>query len=249
MFNLFQKASVLAAALLLNASLVSAADSASDEQLIRSKLSAAAPNIKIASIKPGPVPGLHAVTLDSGEVIFSYDQGDKFIAGDVYLVQANRLVNKTETERKMAMSAEVRKDLAAIPTADKITFSPQGETKATITVLTDVNCGYCRKMHREMDQYHAKGIEIQYLALPIFGGDKSRTQMVSAWCADNPKEALTRLKTGKSIESKTCDNPVARHLQFAPKYQISGTPAIILESGEILKGYVPADRLAKMLNI
>ena len=247
MLNLFHK--VAMGMLLLSAAALHAAEPASVEAVIRDKLSAAAPNIIIETVKPGPVAGLYEVRLDSGEVIFSYDNGSKFIAGDIYLVGADRLVNKTERERKAAQTQQVKADLAAIPAAEKISFPPPGETKATITVLTDVNCGYCRKLHREMEQYHAKGIAVDYLALPIFGGEKSKSQMISAWCADDPKKALTNLKNGRSIATKSCDSPVDRHLQFAPKYRISGTPAIILESGEILKGYVPAERLAAMLKI
>jgi len=240
-------APVVTVGLLVTATIGNAADSA--EQLIRSKLAAAAPNLKIESIGPGPVAGLHEVKLDSGEVIFSYDQGQKFIAGDVYLVEPDRLVNKTQDQRKAAMAANVRKDLAAIPDAEKVIFKPAGEAKAKVTVLTDVNCGYCRKLHNEMADYHAQGITIEYLALPIFGGDKSKKDMISAWCSDDPQQAITKLKNRQSIPAKTCDNPVDKHLQLAPKYQITGTPAIILDSGEIIRGYVPADRLAKILNI
>ena len=129
-----------------------------------------------------------------------------------------------------------------------IVFAPEGKPSYTITVFTDIDCGYCRKLHGEMAGYNAEGIKVQYLFYPRAGeGSPSFAKAVSVWCADDRRTALTDAKAGKSIPDKTCPNPVKEHLELGEKMGVSGTPAIVLENGEMVPGYIPPKRLAAML--
>jgi thiol:disulfide interchange protein DsbC len=128
-----------------------------------------------------------------------------------------------------------------------VIFAPD-KPKHTVTVFTDIDCGYCRKLHREIDGYLKAGIRVRYLFFPRAGlGSESFNEAVSVWCAADRQQAMTDAKAGKPIEAKTCENPVIDHMQLGESLQISGTPAIVLESGDLVPGYVPAERLAAML--
>ena len=117
-----------------------------------------------------------------------------------------------------------------------------------MTVFTDVDCGYCRKFHNEIDQYNNLGISIKYLAFPRAGIDsESYTKMVSAWCSDQADLSITLLKDNKSIPSNSCENSVAEQFELGRTLGITGTPALITQSGKLLPGYVPAQELLMLL--
>ena len=145
----------------------------------------------------------------------------------------------------------VRKDLmAAVDSKDAWVFKPAGKTKAVVSVFTDVDCGYCRKLHAEVPRLNELGVEVRYLAYPRAGiGSASYNTIVSAWCADDRGTALTDAKAGKTIAAKTCVNPVAEQFQLGQEVGVTGTPAIVTDSGKLLPGYMPADVLAQTLGL
>ena len=118
-----------------------------------------------------------------------------------------------------------------------------------VTVFTDVECGYCRKLHDQIDEYNDIGISIHYAAFPRSGiGTGAFTKMVGAWCSDNPKKMITNLKKGKNPSLGFCDTqPVAKHYAIGQKIGITGTPAIVTSSGELLPGYYPPNELLEKL--
>jgi len=216
-----------------------------EEQNVINKLQQAVPQIPMVGIQKSELTGLYEVTLGNGQRIFVSEDANYFVVGDLFQLTDKGLVNLTDAKRD-----RVRADrIAAIDSSDKITFSPETK-KASITVFTDVDCGYCQKLHREMASYLDAGIEVNYLAYPRAGvGSSSYDKIVNAWCADDKKDAMTRLKAGGSVESKSCENPVAEQYQLAIDLGIRGTPAIILESGKLVSGYHPASKLKKFLGI
>ena len=127
-----------------------------------------------------------------------------------------------------------------------IVFSPEPEeVKGTITVFTDITCPYCAKLHREIGQLNDKGIKVRYLAFPRVGVPSSvADDMASIWCADDPQEAMTDAKAGFGVDPKNCPNPVKEHYYIGNKVGVRGTPAIILEDGTMIGGYIPYERLA-----
>ena len=200
----------------------------------------------VKEVAPAQVPGLLEVTTDQGPLYLSED-GNYLIAGNLYELRAGGLVNLTEQKR----TAERRELFATVDDADLITFTPEDGAQASVMVFTDTDCGYCRRLHGQMANYHANGIEVSYLAYPRAGvGSPTYDKMVSAWCADDAREALTALKRGEGIPDRYCDtHPVGEQYELGQLVGITGTPAILLPSGQLLPGYVPPDDLAERLGL
>ena len=205
----------------------------------------AVPQIPMVGIKQSQLTGLYEVTLGNGERVFVTPDASYFVAGDLFQLTDKGLLNVTDGERDLVRAERI----AAITASDKISYSPKIK-KTSITVFTDVDCSYCQKLHREMASYLDAGIEVNYLAYPRAGvGSSSYNKIVNAWCAKDKQDAMTRLKAGETVISESCENPVAKQYQLAVDMGISGTPAIILESGKLVSGYVPASRLAALLGL
>lgn len=224
---------------------IAAEDEAAVKAAIRAKIQAAIPQLPITKISVSQLAGFYEVELANGERLFATPQADHFIAGDLFRVEQDKIVNLSELQRD-----RVRADkLAVIDDSDKIVFTPAYK-KASITVFTDVDCGYCRRLHMQMADYLERGIEIKYLAFPRAGvGSDAYNKIVSAWCADDKKEAITRLKQGQNIERRSCVNPVAEQYQLGQELGVTGTPALVFESGRLVPGYIEPERLAQLLGI
>lgn len=209
-------------------------------------LGAARPDLQYEQPRPSPMPGLFEVQVKGGPLLYITADGSHFIAGDLFEVQKSGFVNLAEQGRQKER-AEL---IAAVKTEDMIIFAPQNP-KATITVFTDVDCGYCRKLHNEIAELNDLGIAVHYLAFPRAGlGSPSFRKIASAWCAADRGAALTSLKNGEEIPENVCaGNPVAAHMLLGEKVGVSGTPALVLEDGTLVPGYRPAKELAKLLGI
>ena len=205
------------------------------------RLRMALPGITLDMIRPSPLAGMYQ--LSYGADTFNISQDGRYLfTGD--LIELDTGLNLTEGGRKTARIAAVTK----IDATDKIVF-PASNPKHTITVFTDVDCGYCRKLHAEVSQLNAGGVTVEYLAFPRGGpGTVGFDKMVWVWCADNPQRAMTRAKQGKSLSPKNCDNPVAEQYQLGLTMPVKGTPTILLSNGELIGGYVPAAKLIERLN-
>ena len=235
---------------LLGASfVVSAADNGVSDEVekqIRLQLGAALPALDITTIAKTPVDGLFEVSSNNDQPLLVSASGKYIVAGEIYQLEGHKITNISEQKREVQRAAL----LAAVPENEKMSFIPEGDTKAKITVFTDIDCGYCRKLHKEIPELNALGVRVDYLAYPRAGvGSGSYNKVVSAWCSDDPQAAMTKAKNGQVIPSKNCENPVARHLDLGQKVGVSGTPAIILPSGKLLPGYAPAKVLAKQLGV
>lgn len=246
--TLLQRVLCLIGAALL-ASLLGAAANADEDAkaaLILEKLGAARPDLKFEQPRPSAMPGLYEVQVHGGPVIYVSADGSFFVAGDLFAVQKDGFVNLAEQARQKER-AEL---IAKVRPEDMIVFAPENP-KAIITVFTDVDCGYCRKLHSEIAEYNALGIAVHYLAFPRAGvGSPSYRKIASAWCAADRKEALTKLKNGEDIADDVCeDNPVAAQILLGDKVGVSGTPAIVLQDGTLVPGYRPPKDMAALLGI
>lgn len=126
---------------------------------------------------------------------------------------------------------------------------PAKNAKHTITIFTDIDCGYCRKLHSEVSRYTDAGITVRYLFFPRSGPNtESYFKAVSVWCADDRNQALTDAKLNNKVINKTCENPIDKHMQLAQAFGVNGTPAIIADDGTMVPGFVPAKELVKHLN-
>ncbi len=247
--------SVFIAALLLGA--VAGAHAQVDDaeqQSVLAHLKQVRPDISYGGVEQSPIAGIYQVQIVGGPLLYVDKTGRFFIAGDLFEVVADGFVNRTEELREaelIAFNGERQALLASVKPEDMIIYAPEGETKATISVFTDVDCGYCRKLHREVPQLNRMGIAVQYLAFPRAGlGSNSYNKIASAWCADDPKAAMDTLKAGGSIDSNVCsNNPVAQQYELGHKVGVTGTPAIVLQDGSLVPGYMPAADLAARIGV
>ncbi len=210
------------------------------------KLKALRPNLSIVKVTPAPVPGLIAIELAGGSVLYASSDGRYLIAGDLFEMGGDSLINLAEKARD-----EKRRDLiAAVSPDDMAIFPAQGQRKAVVTVFTDVDCGYCRKLHQEVPQMNKMGIEVRYLAYPRAGvGSPGYEKLVTVWCSSDRQDAITRMKRGEDLPTKTCDNPVAQEYELGHLAGLTGTPAIVLEDGRLVGGFVTAGDLGNTLGI
>lgn len=191
------------------------------------------------TIKPSVISNIYEVSL-GGEVIYMTADGRYMVIGDVRDAKTGE--NLTEKKRSEVRLAAIK----GVKEQDSIVFkSKDKETKHVLYVFTDVECPYCAKFHQEVAKLNEAGIEVRYLAFPRSPeGSEDFNKMISVWCAKDRHQALTDAKAGKNIEKLTCDNnPVKQELELGRTVGVTGTPALILPTGELLPGYVPAERL------
>lgn len=217
------------------------------EEKLRTTLESPAKNLVVQSVKDSEIPGMYLVQFANGPLVYSTADGKYFILGDLYEVQEEGYVNLAEQRR----DGERLEQMAVVDRAEMIIFSPEGETKGYIYAFTDITCGFCRKLHQEVPQLNAAGVEVRYLAYPRGGpGSDAFKQLVTAWCADNRQDALTRLKNGEQVAAKSCaENPVNAQFRLGQEVGVRGTPAIVTDSGQMIPGYKSADELIAILGV
>lgn len=227
--------------LLLSATIaLLAANAFADEKLMRETLLKSMPTLPIESVVPSPIKGLFEVTV-GGDILYVSDDGK-------YLLQGRLIDTQTKTDLTDEKLSGVRKAaLDKLGTDKMIIFNPKIHTY-TVTIFTDIDCGYCRKLHSELDSYLAEGIQIQYVFYPRAGkGSDSYNKAVSVWCTKDRNAALTAAKKDQKVEAKTCENPIDEHMALATSFDVKGTPMIVTEKGTIYPGYLPAKQLVEIL--
>ena len=212
------------------------------------KLSEAKPNMEVIEIQETPIAGLYKASIGEGSPdLYMSENGEYFIAGQLYQVQPGKFVNLTDQEK----NGDRAKAMASIDKKDMIVFAPEEKAKKAIYVFTDVDCGYCQLLHNKVPEYNKLGIEIRYLAYPRAGiPSGSYNKIASAWCAKDRQDALTKLKSRENIPENVCEgNPVINQYQVGRSIGLTGTPALITEDGELIAGYVEPEKLAEMLQL
>ncbi|MFT4820927.1 MAG: thiol:disulfide interchange protein DsbC [Candidatus Pseudothioglobus sp.] len=224
-----------------------ATDSMVDEEFVRQRLQKVRPELPILSIQRSVMSGLWEVQLPGEQVLFVSGDAQHFVIGELYEVTDTRFVNMTEAGRDV----ERKQLLAGLDESDMVIFKPaSGEPKAVITVFTDIDCGYCRKLHKEVPELNRRGVEVRYLAYPRAGvGSPVYDKMVSAWCSDNPQMAMTLAKGGAELPPRTCENSVAEQHALGAEFGVTGTPTLVFEDGHVVPGYMPADKLLLELGL
>jgi len=237
-----KKLKLIAAIMLLIAPTMQVfADNQKEIEGIRAALAKIIPQNKPDVISPSHIPGIYEAVFGAQIVYLSAD-ARYFIQGD--LIDLTTKVNLTEQTRAVQRKKLVKK----MDESTMVVFNPKGKVKHTISVFTDIDCGYCRKLHREMETYLEKGIKIRYLSFPRSGPNtKSYFKAISVWCAKDKQDAMTRSKSGEELPKADCKHPIDEHMRMAEDFGVSGTPTIVLENGEVIPGYVPAERLEKIL--
>lgn len=228
-------APLMALSLLAGVSFTVQADVDIDKK-IRDVLTKKFPQSRINRIEKSAVPGLYEVEMPPH--IFYISKDAKYVLnGDLIDLPADRNITQ-EKQAKVRMGS-----IDDLGEDSMIIFAPKN-TKYTVSIFTDIDCSYCRKLHHEIGKYNELGIKVRYLAYPRSGpGSVSFKKAENVWCANDRKQAMTDAKNGKQVKSKDCKNPVNAHFTAGTKVGVNGTPAIFLESGQLIPGYVKAERL------
>lgn len=221
-----------------------AADMAAVEKQIKQKFSQVMPGFEVQSIVASAIEGLYDVQMVNGPLLIVTSDAEYFISGDLFTTTSGKLENVSEVKRQKQRLADVE----AFDKDDLIVFTPEQGAKHWVAVFTDVKCGYCRKFHADVPTLNKMGIEVRYFSFPIFDG--SRNEMISALCADDPRAAMSTLKSGGKVPENLCDDQnIDAQFALARQLGLSGTPGIVLDNGALLKGYVEPEQLAEQLGL
>ena len=189
------------------------------------------------------IENFYVVNVANNQILYVSNDFKYVFAGDVISLDNGAPSSLNE----LYQAKLVKQVMSLLEDTRTINFTAENE-KHLIKVFTDISCGYCRLLHSQIDDYLALGISIEYYGFPR---DGLQTQvfedMQSAWCSDDPKLSITKLKAGDDVEKKTCQNPIQMHYEYGQLLGITGTPSIFLSNGQKLSGYIPASELIKII--
>lgn len=216
------------------------------EDNITEKLTAAVPGLKISEVRKSEAKGLYEVYSNNGDTIFTTADGQYLLTGDLLKITSTGIANVSEQGR----ASQRARTMDAFGGKGVISYAAKGTEKASIAVFTDIDCPYCRKMHDEVPQLNDMGITVHYYGFPRSGPNTpSFRKYISVWCSDDQQAAMDAAKQGRPVEEQSCDNPVREQFQLGGRVGVTGTPAIVLEDGNMVRGYVPAQKLAEGLGL
>jgi thiol:disulfide interchange protein DsbC len=199
------------------------------------------PRVKIDQIGDAAIPGFQEVIV-AGQPVYVSNDGKYLMQGTLIDIAGKKNIGEASMAKLRARL------LQGIPASDRIIFAPP-HPRYAVTVFTDVECGYCRKLHSQIADYNRQGISVEYVAFPRAGlGSDDFRKMVAVWCAANPKQALTDAKNDRPVPYRNCKNPVTMEYNLGQRVGLTGTPMILASDGTELGGYVPPETLRKELD-
>lgn len=212
-----------------------------DYSVVEERIRALAPNVQSIAISETPIEGILMVQIQ-GDIVYATADGQ-------YLIQGRLMDMETREDLTEAAKAGLRKEIiASIDTSKQIAFAPE-EPEYELMVFTDIDCGYCRKLHAQVAEYNENGIAINYMAFPRAGvGSRSYEKFVSVWCAADQQGAMTKAKAGSDPDPEQCENPVAEQYKLGTELGVTGTPALLTADGNLIPGYVPPAQLRERLD-
>ena len=247
-----------AAVLLICSPLLHAAEKAATKNLVqqvsveerlKSQLETKFPDIGVDMVRKSAYPGLYEAAMGD-DVVYVSPDGKFLIFGGTMLGIEAQPVNLTQISKAEfdAQKAPIRAaELAKLDKNTMLTFAAANE-KYEINVFTDIDCGYCQKLHKDVPALNQMGITVHYLAYPRAGlNTPSHQKLVNVWCADDPQKAMTAAKNRQAVPQKTCKNGLEKHMELVRKFGLSGTPAIVLNDGTLIGGYLPPQQLLAAL--
>ena len=195
-----------------------------------------------AQIQPSLVPDMWEV-IASGQLYYVTNDGRYLFQGNAF----DLAEGKDLTEPRM--NAVRAQTLAKMVDANTVLFTPKDDkVKHRVTVFTDIDCHYCRELHKQMDGYLERGIEVRYLFFPRAGVNSPSARKAEAvWCADDRLKAMTDAKAFREVEPRRCENPVAAHYRLGKELGVRATPTIMTDAGQVIPGYRPPEALLKAL--
>lgn len=234
---------ILVSALAVTGVMVSAASMADEAELqkVRETVAGLFNAIDPDDIYPSQVDGWY--TIRKGAII-AYISGDGryLLQGDLIDLEAQ--VNLSEEDRNLSRA----KLMASVANDSTIVFTPD-TVRHTVSVFTDIDCTFCRRLHNQIDEYLEEGIQVRYFLYPRSGpASPSWTKAEQVWCSDNRNEALTLAKLDEEFDTSSCDSSiVSTHYAMGQDVGLRGTPAIVLEDGTLFSGYLPPKQLSEAI--
>jgi thiol:disulfide interchange protein DsbC len=214
---------------------------ATDIEALRTALADRFPAVASAEITPTPVHGLFQLSTGA-RIYYVFADGRHLLSGRLVDLETREDL----TER--ALGDERAELMSSVSDGQTIVFEPPGQTRHTLTVFTDIDCPYCRKLHTEMGMLNDYGIRVRYMLYPRAGvPSTSYDKAVSVWCAEDQREAMNRAKAGEMPPKRECDTPIAGHMALARELGLTGTPFTVTDTGRIVSGYMPAKSLYESL--
>lgn len=210
---------------------------------LKAELQKQLPDMQLQSLTPVGQTGLYEAVIDDRIYYFTAD-GQYLLQGDILALESRE--NITEARR-----LEVKKALLERVNEDEMIIFAAKKPDYAVTIFTDVDCGYCRELHRQVKDYNDLGITIRYMAFPRAGAEsESANKLIEVWCAKDQQKAMTDAKAQREVnKTSLCeDNPVAEQFEIGGKLGVRGTPAIFLEDGQMLPGYLPPKKLREVLD-
>jgi len=208
---------------------------------VETKIRALVPNATTIAISETPIEGILQVQINS-DIVYVTADGQYLLQGQIMDIDTkDNITDQAKSGIRLSLLTDLKLD-------EQITFSPE-EPKYDLLVFTDIDCGYCRKLHNQMEGYNEQGIAIHYMAFPRAGiGSDSYDKYVSVWCADDQKEALTLAKNGTDPLPQKCLNPIADQYELGREVGVTGTPALVTSDGTLIPGYMPPEQLRARLD-
>lgn len=230
-------------ALLSNLLLATVSVAQLDEEragIVEEKIRLLAPNAKTIAISESPIEGVLQVQINS-EIVYVTQDGQYLLQGQIMDIDTRtNITDQAKSGIRVGLLEDLKRE-------EQISFSPV-EPKYELLVFTDIDCGYCRKLHDQVAEYNEEGIAIHYLAFPRAGvGSNSYDKFVSVWCADDQQSALTMAKGGDDPEPLKCPNPIADQYELGREIGVTGTPALVAADGTLIPGYMPPAQLRERL--
>ncbi|WP_201584186.1 DsbC family protein [Psychrobacter sp. HII-4] len=222
-----------------NTKTVSAESDAAVVSALQENLKTSGIEETILSAVPTDMDGIYWATAEGLPSFFTDKSGKHIIQGQIIAVGDGAPVDISAA----LVANTAQKALQAVDKDELIIYPAKGETKAVVYSFTDADCPYCTKLHEEMADINARGIEVRYLAWPR--SQASVPKMEAIWCSQDRHAAMNQAKMGANVQAPSCENPVAAHMALGARLGVRGTPAIFTESGQQIGGYLPAEQLAQ----
>ena len=212
-----------------------------DEAAIRKNLAERLPNFpKIDEVSKSPLPGLFEVRLGT-DIVYTDETGNFLIQGALIDTRSKVDLTQARIDKLTAI------DFASLPLKDAVLVR-QGSGARKVVVFADPNCGYCKKLERDL--LGLKDVAIYTFLYPILGPD-STTKSRDIWCAKEPAKVWRAWMVDGQAPAKvtgTCDAAaLERNTEMGKKYKVQGTPALVFEDGTRAPGAIPAAQIETRL--
>ncbi len=227
--------------LLLSATIVFGAGNISQD--IKASLKTSLPELNIDQINATALTNVYEVV--SGHKVFYVDSTGRyaFLGNMVDLTTKQSL-----TESRVEQLSRV--DFNQLPFKYAlIRVNGSGERK--IAVFTDPDCPFCQRLEQEVIP-KLTNVTVYYFLYPLSIHANAETDSKKIICAENPNKVFLEWMINGTTLPNRADCKNADNLQIikdfaSKKIGVEASPTIVLPSGQVMTGLIPADYLNQLL--